>query len=94
MRLMVYTMVYCLLMTICDLAVSWLISNTHGLASATHMVSERFMPVGTSSFGSLELFRELIRLSVFLCEIAIVYVLLRNVEDGVSLREIDGGRRS
>ncbi len=32
------------------------------------------------------------RISLLLCEIAIAYVLMRNVEDGVSLREMDGGK--
>ena len=41
---------------------------------------------------SLNFFRELFRLNLVFCEIAIVYVLLRNVEDGVSTQEIDGGR--
>ena len=45
-----------------------------------------------SVLTTLDRFAELIRLSIFICEIAIAYVLLRNVEDGVSLREIDGGR--
>ena len=96
LRVVAYAIVFCLLMTICDLAVSWFTDNAHLLASATREKPGHFIPdeFRTALWKSLHLFSEMIRLSVFLCAIAIGYVLLRHVEDGVSLREIDGGRKT
>lgn len=84
LRVVVYCIVFCLLMMSCDVAFSWLAINAHRLASAAD---------ATSAGGTtLQLTGEVVRLSLFFCEIAVAYVLLRNLEDGVSPREIDGGR--
>ena len=93
-RVVVYVTVCCLMMAICNRAVLWLSDQAHALASSKYGNPD---PVLRGEFGislgsTLGSFGELLRLSIFLCEIAIAYVLLRNVEDGVSLREIDGGR--
>lgn len=83
LRVVVYGIVFCLLMKSCDVAFSWLAMNAYNLASAADKTS--------ASGKTLQLTAEALRLSLCFCEIAIAYVLLRNVEDGVSLREIDGG---
>ena len=96
LRVFVYVTLYCLIMVIFNLVAQWLAEQAHALASSADrnpdpLTREAFR---SSVWSTLERLVELIRLSIFMCEIAIVYVLLRNVEDGVSLREIDGGRSS
>jgi len=96
LRVVVYATVCCLIMAICNLATEWLSDQARALSSSVNWNPD---PVLHSQFrislrSTQDSFGEFIRLSIFLCEIAIAYVLLRNVEDGVSLREIDGGRRS
>ena len=96
LRVVVYAMVFCLVTAICNLAVFWLADQSHALASFMYwnpdpLIREEFR---ITAWTTLDQFCEMVRLSIFLCEIAIAYVLLRNVEDGVSLREIDGGRKT
>ena len=96
LRVVVYTMVFCLVMVVCNQAVSWLADQSHALASSMYtnpdpLIRDEFRSAARTT---LDQFAEMVRLSLFLCEVAVAYVLLRNVEDGVSLREIDGGRSS
>ena len=91
---MFYAIVFCVILMVCDLAVRWLADHAYALASSRYgnpdpLIRDEFH---IAVWSTLDRFNELIRLSIFLCEIAIAYVLLRNVEDGVSLREIDSGR--
>lgn len=93
-RLVVYVTVCCLILMLGNFAMSWLTGNAYPLALGKQASSG---PVTTdvshaSLQKALEFFRELFCLSLVFCEIAIVYVLLRNVEDGVSIQEIDRGR--
>lgn len=94
LRVVVYAIVVCLTMFVCDLAVRWLAEQAQALASSWYRNSDPLIQdeFHRADWSILDKFGELIRLSIFICEIAIAYVLLRNVEDGVSLREIDGGR--
>ena len=94
LRVLVYTTVLCFIMVIFNLATRWLADQVHELALTAYgnPVPLRRGEFGISVRPTLDGFVEMLRLSIFLCEIAIAYVLLRNVEDGVSLREIDGGR--
>lgn len=87
-RILVYAAGCCMILWMSDLVMSAVIVNANGLTSAIlgKADSVRARP-------SLHFLREAILVSIFFCEIAIVYVLLRNVEDGVSLREIDGGQQ-
>ena len=94
LRVVFYSIVFCVILMVCDPAVRWLADQACTLASSLYrnpdpLIQDEFRISVRSTLGR---FGELIRLSIFLCEIAIAYVLLRNVEDGVSLREIDGGR--
>ena len=94
LRVVVYAIVFCVILMVCDLAVRWLADHAYALASSRYgnpdpLIRDEFR---IAVWSTLDRFGELIRLSIFLCELAIAYVLLRNVEDGVSLREIDGGR--
>ena len=93
-RVIVYAAVCCLMLMLSNSVMSWLTGNAYSLASGMVMNSDHLTGADTlaSLRQSLEFFRELFRLSLFFCEIAIVYVLLRNVEDGVSIQEIDGGK--
>lgn len=93
LRVVVYAMVFFLLMTICDEVVSWVSDNAYILTTTMikpgdPLLAEKW---NSDAWTVLHQFGEMVRLSIFLCEIAIAYVLLRNIEDGVSLREIDGG---
>ena len=93
LRVFVYVTLYCLIMVIFNLVAQLLAEQAHALASFTYrnpdpMTRDAFR---ISVWSTLDRFVELLRLSILLCEIAIAYVLLRHVEDGVSLREIDGG---
>jgi len=96
LRVVVYATVCCLIMAICNLATEWLSDQAHALSSSVYQIPDPALrgQFQISIWSTPDSLGELIRLSIFLCEIAIAYVLLRNVEDGVSLREIDGGRRS
>lgn len=81
-RVVIYTITGFVLIAICNIVFWWLASVAIPLTAAA----------GAQSNASLfKNFAEILRLSVFFCEIAIAYVLLRNVEDGVSLREMDSG---
>ncbi len=99
LRVLVYTAVFCLITVIFNLAMQWLAEQAQALTSSGYLRSSRyrnpdlFLPdeFRNSVRSMLDRFVELLRVSVFLCEIAIAYVLLRNAEDGVSLREINGG---
>ena len=93
LRVVLYATALCLTMMVCDLAIHRLTDQACVLATSWHgnpdpLMREEFR---TAVGRTLDKFAEMICLSICLCEIAIVYVLLRNVEDGVSLREIDGG---
>ena len=94
LRVVFYAIGFCVILMVCDLAVRWLADHAYALASSRYgnpdpLIRDEFR---IAVWSTLDRFGELIRLSIFLCEIAIAYVLLRNVEDGVSLREIDSGR--
>ena len=96
LRVVIYATVCCLMMASFSLVVEWLSDQAHALSSSVYrnpdpVLRGEFLISLWSTHGS---FGELIRLSIFYCEIAIAYVLLRNAEDGVSLREIDGGIRT
>jgi hypothetical protein len=93
LRIVVYAIVLCLTLMVCDLAVRWLAEHAYTLASYRQRNTDPLIPdeFRITFWSTLDSFCEMIRLNIFLCEIAIAYVLLRNVEDGVSLREIDGG---
>jgi len=93
LRVVLYATALCLTMMVCDLAIHRLTDQACVLATSWHgnpdpLIREEFR---TAVGRTLDKFAEMICLSICLCEIAIAYVLLRNVEDGVSLREIDGG---
>jgi hypothetical protein len=94
LRVLVYTAVFCLIMVIFNLAMRWLAEQAQALATSRYRNPEPLLrdEFRISVRSILDSFVELLRLSLFLCEIAIAYVLLRNVEDGVSLQEINGGR--
>jgi len=81
-RVIIYAFVGYALITVCQTVFRW-------LARLAHLTI--WLADDTSSLNAYSGFDEVIRMSIFFCEIAIAYVLLRNVEDGVSLREIDGG---
>ncbi|MCA9008106.1 MAG: hypothetical protein KDB01_00095 [Planctomycetaceae bacterium] len=87
-RILVYAAGCCLILWLSDLVISAVFTNAHGLTSAMLGKADSAQ-VGTS----LKFFRDAIHLSIFFCGIAIAYVLLRNIEDGVSLREMDGGKQ-
>ena len=87
-RILVYTAGCCVVLWMSDLVMSAVIANAYGLISATLGKAD-----AVRARSSLHFFREAILVSIFFCETAIAYVLLRNVEDGVSLREIDGGQQ-
>ncbi len=82
-RVLIYTMSGFVLIEICNRSFWWLAAVASPLTTT---------PGANSEIGLFNQFAEVLRLSVLLSEIAIAYVLLRNVEDGVSLREIDGGK--
>lgn len=92
-RIIAYAGICCLILMLSDFAMLWLTRNSYQLF--IEQVGNPDLLTGAETQNSLrrslEFFRELFRLSLFFCEIAIVYVLLRNVEDGVSMQEIDGG---
>ena len=87
-RILIYAAGCCMILWMSDLVVSVVIANANGLISAMLGKAD-----SVRARTSLHLFREAILVSIFFCETAIAYVLLRNVEDGVSLREIDGGQQ-
>jgi hypothetical protein len=95
-RLVVYATVCWLMLMLSDFVLSTLTANAYSLALGKQTSLDSVMTDAShiSLLKSLEFFTELYHLSLFFCEIVIVYVLLRNVEDGVSLQEIDGGRVS
>ncbi len=82
-RVIVYTVVGFMLLEITTAVFSWLAYTASPLinASTTTQLTETFHQ-----------FAHVLRISLLLCEIAIAYVLLRNIEDGVNLREMDGGK--
>jgi len=92
-RVIVYAAVCCLMLMLTNFVMSWLTGNAYLLTSEPAANPDLLTAAETQNSlrGSIEFLRELFCLSLFLCEIAIVYVLLRNVEDGVSIQEIDGG---
>ncbi len=82
-RVVIYTVAGFVLIEICNHSFLWL----------AEMATPMTPIAGTNlTTGLFNQFAEVLRLSLLLCEIAIAYVLLRNVEDGVSLHEIDGGK--
>lgn len=83
-RVIIYTFVGYALITVCQIVFGWV---------ARRAFLTIWLADDTSSLNAFSSFDEVIRMSIFLCEFAIAYVLLRNVEDGVSLREIDGGQK-
>ncbi len=84
-RVVIYTVAGFVLIEICNAVFWWLalIASPLSTVAGTNPNAELFKQ-----------FAEVLRISMFFCEIAIAYVLLRNVEDGVSLREIDGGKHA
>ena len=82
-RVVIYTVAGFVLIEICNRSFWWLAEMAYPL---TPIAGTNLTP------GLFNQFAEVLRLSLLLCEIAIAYVLLRNVEDGVSLHEIDGGK--
>lgn len=82
-RVIVYTLVGFVLLEITNTVFWWL---AHAASPFTN-ASTTTQP--TETFHQ---FAYVLRLSLLLCEIAVAYVLLRNIEDGVSLREMDGGK--
>ena len=82
-RVIIYTFVGYAIITACQI-VFW------GLARRAYLTI--WLADDTSSLNAFSGFDEVLRMSIFLCEFAIGYVLLRYVEDGISLREIDGGK--
>jgi hypothetical protein len=93
LRVLAYTTVFCLIMVTFNLVMQWFAEQAHFLASSVYRNPDPLLrnEFAISVESMLDRFVQLLGLSIFLCEIAIAYVLLRNVEDGVSLREIDGG---
>ena len=88
-RVIVYTVVGFLLLEITTAVFWWLAYAASPLIIQTPLTNASPTAQPTETFRQ---FAHVLRLSVFLCEIAIAYLLLRNVEDGVSLREMDGGK--
>ena len=82
-RVIVYTLVGFVLLEITNTVFWWL---AHAASPFTN-ASTTTQP--TETFHQ---FAYVLRLGLLLCEIAVAYVLLRNIEDGVSLREMDGGK--
>ena len=82
-RVIIYTLAGFVLIEITNTLFWWLANAASPLKPVAEINPQ------AASFNQLA---EVLRLSVFLCEIAIAYVLLRNVDDGVSLREMDGGK--
>ncbi|MDA1231103.1 MAG: hypothetical protein O2856_10035 [Planctomycetota bacterium] len=93
LRVGVYALVFFLLMTICDSVLSWVSDNAYILTTTMKKPDDPLIAIESNSnaWTVLRQFAEMVKLSIFVCKIAITYVLLRNVEDGVSLWEIDGG---
>jgi hypothetical protein len=88
-RVIVYTVAGLVLIEITNIVFWWLASAASPLIILAPVTNASPSASPTDTFHH---YAHVLRLSVFLCEIAIAYVLLRNVEDGVSLREIDGGK--
>ena len=82
-RVVIYAVAVYALITLCQSLFWWLVKTTMLLFP---LMSES---VNANTFSVVD---EVFRLSLLLCTAAIAYVLLRHVEDGVSLREIDGGK--
>ena len=82
-RVLIYTFAGFVLVEICNRSF-WCLA---GMASPLTTISQDDL-----NTGLFNQFAEALRLSFLLCEIAIAYLLLRHVEDGVSLHEIDGGK--
>jgi hypothetical protein len=82
-RVIVYTIAGFVLIKITNTVFWWLANAASPLTNASTATQP------TETFHQIA---HVLRLSVFLCEIAIAYLLLRNIEDGVSLREMDGGK--
>lgn len=82
-RVIVYTLVGFVLLEITTAVFWWLAHAASPLSNAS---------TTTQPIETFHQFAHVLRFSMFLCEIAIAYVLLRNIEDGVSLRELDGGK--
>ncbi len=82
-RVLIYAMAGFVLIEICNRSFGWLVEV------ASPLTKIHGKDLNSSIFNQ---FAEALRLSVLSCEIAIAYVLLRNVEDGVSLHEIDSGK--
>ncbi len=94
LRVFVYALILSVILIACDLAVSWLTDSAHSLASSAADSQEEEKAFRATVWSTLTFFSEIIRLSVFLSGIVVAYVLLRNIEDGVNLREIDGGAKA
>lgn len=82
-RVLIYAMAGFVLIEICNRSFGWLVEV------ASPLTKIHGKDLNSSIFNQ---FAEALRLSVLSCEIAIAYVLLRNVEDGVSLHEIDSSK--
>jgi len=82
-RVVIYAIAGFVLIGICNGVFWWLADSALSLTTVAAVDPKA---------GLFKQFADVLRLSLLLCEIAIAYVLLRNVEDGVSLREIDGGK--
>ena len=93
LRIVVYALILSVILIACDLAVSWFSDTASALASRATGSQGDEHAFRESVWGTLRFFSEIIRLSVCWSGIVVAYVLLRNVEDGVSLREIDGGAK-
>ena len=91
-RVLVYAAVCCLMLLLSNLVMSWLAGNAQALASSVRDPDPCYGESLRICCQVTGILSGLFRLSLFFCEIAIVYVLLRNVEDGVSMQEINGGR--
>ena len=94
LRVIIYALILSMILIACDLAVSWLTDSAYLLASSASGGQADEKAFRATVWSALAFFSEIIRLSVFLSGIVVAYVLLRNVEDGVSLREIDGGAKA
>lgn len=88
-RLIVYTLAGFVLLEITNTVFWWLAHAASPLIIQTPLTHASPTAQPPETFQQ---FAHVLRISLLLCEIAIAYVLLRNIEDGVSLREMDGGK--
>lgn len=90
LRVIAYVLVSAVLMEVSSLAVSWFTKNAFVLTMSALRPINPGSQVNSPILESFKFVSEAWRMSFIFCAISVAYVLLRTVEDGVSMKEMNG----